>query len=332
MLAFYYMGEFELIRTYFQSAQARHHGRTDVVQGPGDDCALLDVPAGCQLAVSTDTLVSGVHFFADGDPYALGHKALAVNLSDLAAMGADARWVSLALTLPAIDAPPTDAAWVEAFANGFLALASTHQVALVGGDMTRGPLSMTVSVKGTVPTGQAILRRGAKLGDDIYVTGHVGEAALALQCALGHLPATLDTAGHARARLDKPTPRLAVGRALRGIATSALDISDGLVADLGHILHASQVGAEVDLAAVPYGAALLALPAERRWQLALAGGDDYELCFTASPSQRAVLAGIAAQEGVAFTRIGQITAGAPVVRLRQGGQPVALSLAGWEHF
>lgn len=318
------MGEFELIDKYFKVATQRK----DVDLGPGDDCALLSVPPETQLAVSTDTLVSGVHFLPDMDPVSLGYKALAVNLSDLAAMGAEPRWVSLALTLPAIDER-----WVAGFAEGFLELAEYYNVALVGGDMTRGPLSITVSVKGTVPTGRALLRSGAKAGDGIYVTGTLGDAALALSHLLGRRTLNENQLAAALPRLEHPHPRILAGQALRGIAGAALDLSDGLASDLGHVLRASGVRALINLDKLPLSPVLHdAVSREEAWQLALAGGDDYELLFTVPEEHRGVLDTALAHSGVKFTRIGRILAGEPGIEWQDGEQPVALALKGWDHF
>ncbi len=317
------MGEFDVIRHFFQ----RPPRRKDVVTGSGDDCALLRVPADALLAISTDTLVSGVHFFADTDPLRLGHKALAVNLSDLAAMGAEPRWVSLALTLPEIDE-----AWLGRFAQGFLELADFFNVDLVGGDMTRGPLSITVSIQGVVPEQGALHRNGASPGDAIWVTGELGAAALALQHQLGQVALSNEQWLPLRERLEKPAPRILAGMALRGLASSALDISDGLASDLGHILAASGVGAQVELERLPLPPALLAQPDALRWQLALAGGDDYELCFTVPEVQRGALATALAGAGVKFTEIGRIVAGEPQIEWLYHSTPMTLTLRGWDHF
>ncbi len=238
------MSEFDLIRDYFTDVGAR---RTDVDLGVGDDCALLEVPAGQQLAISIDTLAAGTHFLPDCDPESLGHKSLAVGLSDLAAMGAEPAWATLALTLP-----DHDPGWIAAFSRGFAALAGAHGVSLVGGDTTRGPLSVTVQVHGLVPAGRAIRRSGAAPGDRVYVSGTLGDAGLALRRILSGEP--VDPV--ARARLERPTPRVALGLALRGVASAMIDVSDGLAADLGHILAASGVGAEIDLTALPLSAAV----------------------------------------------------------------------------
>lgn len=317
------MGEFEVIRQFFQ----RPLQRSDVVLGSGDDCALLRVPADQLLAVSTDTLVSGVHFFADVDPVTLGHKALAVNLSDLAAMGAEPRWASLALTLPEIDE-----AWLAGFAKGFLQLADAHGVELVGGDMTRGPLAITVSIKGVVPEEGALRRRGAKPGDQIWVTGELGGAALALAHRLQGIAVAQADYPSLLARLELPQPRVAMGMALRGIASSCLDLSDGLASDLGHILRASGVGADIELTRLPLPDALQRHPEALRWQLALAGGDDYELCFTAAPEHQASLEALASRAGLSLSPIGRIVAAEPGIVWRYAGRPCPLLLQGWDHF
>lgn len=317
------MGEFELIRRYFQ----RPPTRADVVVGSGDDCALLRVPPDQLLAVSTDTLVSGVHFFADVDPVALGHKALAVNLSDLAAMGAEPAWVSLALTLPAINED-----WVAGFARGFLGLAERFGVELVGGDMTRGPLSMTISVKGLVPEGQALPRNGAQVGDILCVTGALGAAALAVRQRLGEMSNMPAYQTELQQRLEWPEPRVALGLALRGLASSCLDLSDGLASDLGHVLHASGVGACIELARLPLAKPLQTLPTSLAWSLALAGGDDYELCFTLPAKRADCLPELARQTGVPISQIGHIVPGSPQIDWQLNGLSQHLQLQGWDHF
>ncbi|WP_445397000.1 thiamine-phosphate kinase [Zobellella sp. An-6] len=318
------MNEFEIIRHYFTADS----GRKDVLMGPGDDCALLQVPPQTWLAVSTDTLVAGVHFFADMDPVALGHKALAVNLSDLAAMGADPRWVSLALTLPAVDE-----GWIKGFCAGFFELAEYYNVALVGGDMTKGPLSITVTVHGTLPEGKGLRRSGARVGDGIYVTGTLGDAALGLQQQLGKIavpPAHLD---FVRTKFEHPHPRILAGQALRDIASSALDISDGLAGDLAHITAASGVRAQLELEQLPLSEAMKAsVSQERGWELALTGGEDYELCFTVPETHRGQLETALAHCGVKFTRVGRILAGEPGVELQAGGKPYRLQAQSWDHF
>ncbi len=308
------MGEFELIQRYFTRPTPR------AVLGVGDDCALLQPAPGTQLAISSDMLVSGRHFFADTDPYRLGHKALAVNLSDLAACGARPLAFTLALALPQAD--PT---WLEPFANGLLALADAHACELIGGDTTQGPLNICITVFGEVPIGEArgpglpttlaLLRSAAQVGDDIYVSGTLGDARLALETLLGHV--ALDAAGlvQTRLRLEQPRPRVALGLALRGVANACADISDGLLGDLGHILQRSGVGARVDtsiasemLASVTLAAASGAkgcLSQQQRLAFVLAGGDDYELVFTAPPARRVEVAQASQASATPVTRIGQ---------------------------
>jgi len=289
------MGEFDLIARYFHRPAVRNP------LGGGDDCALLAPAAGMQLAVSCDMLVEGRHFLPTMDPARLGHKSLAVNLSDLAACGAEPLAFTLALALP-----QADDAWLAPFARGLLALADEHHCELVGGDTTRGPLNICVTVFGQVPAGQALLRSGARPGDDIYVSGTLGDARLALEVFRGTLalpPAVFESARH---RLELPAPRVALGLALRRIASAAIDISDGLAGDLGHILQQSGVGASLSAEAV---AALMAAPAgsasaQQRLDYTLAGGDDYELAFTAAPAQRDAVAA-AAREGSEERRVGK---------------------------
>jgi len=307
--------------------------REDVRLGIGDDAALLAMPAGHILAVSTDTLVAGVHFPKSTRAFDIGWKSLAVNLSDLAAMGATPAWATLALTLP-----DADAQWVGQFADGFAALAGEFKLALVGGDTTRGPLSVTVTVHGFVPDGAALLRSGARAGDGVYVTGTLGDAAAGLRIlAQGEGAPGNDRPTTSRTtlieRLDRPTPRVAQGLALRGRASACIDISDGLVADLGHVCAASGVGAEIDVESLPASSALFGLcDAPTRHALQLAGGDDYELCFTAADAEAASLLGDLARGGCGATRVGRIVAGHGVNIRDAGGNPVAVMRPGWEHF
>ncbi|WP_342619076.1 thiamine-phosphate kinase [Rhodoferax sp. GW822-FHT02A01] len=329
------MGEFDLIKQYFTRPTPK------AVLGVGDDCALLQPRPGMHLAISTDMLVSGRHFFADVDPRALGHKALAVNLSDLAACGASPLAFTLALALP-----QADPAWLAPFSQGLLALADAHGCELIGGDTTKGPLNICITVFGEVPHGQALLRSGARAGDDIYVSGNVGDANLALAHLQqqGTTPLPPETFAQARLRLEQPTPRLALGMALRGIATAAADISDGLLGDLGHILERSGVGATLDtsaalhlLAAYPALAAAAApsdAPALQRALLkhVLSGGDDYELVFTAPATQAAAVQAAARASHTPVTRIGRIEAQSGL-RLTDGdGQPMELHLQSFDHF
>jgi thiamine-monophosphate kinase len=314
--------EFDLIARHFTKPAG------NAVLGVGDDCALVDVTNGMDLAVSTDTMVSGTHFFPDVDPENLGHKTLAVNLSDIAAMGAMPYWAMLALTLPSVDHP-----WLTAFAKGFFDLAAEYNVSLIGGDTTRGPLTITVTIMGQVPTGAALRRNGAKVGNDVWVSGNVGDAALAVAHRHGKVVLTARDYRDAVMRLYEPTPRVALGQALRGMATSAIDISDGLIADLGHICRLSGVGATVDLGSIPVSeigarhfnddAGLTAI---------VAGGDDYELCFTAPANSRESIADLTDVLGVPLTRIGQIKRGKGVSLLGADGKPMKIDGRGYDHF
>lgn len=317
------MGEFDLIARYFTRPVHR------AALGVGDDCALLAPAPGMQVAVSSDMLVEGRHFFADVDPEALGHKALAVNLSDLAACGARPLAFTLALALPRVDE-----AWLAGFSRGLLALADAHACELVGGDTTQGPLNICITVFGEVPAGQALLRSGARAGDDLYVSGTLGDARLALEALLGHTALAPEVLAATRLRLEQPTPRVALGLALRGLASSAMDLSDGLLGDLSHILKASGVGACIDTSVtstlMAHGGNLLD-PALLH-QCTLAGGDDYELAFTASPAQRDAVAAAAQASQTSVTRIGRIEA-EPGLRLMDAqGQPVENRYASFDHF
>jgi len=305
--------------------------RDDVRLGIGDDAAVLAVPAGQELAVAIDTMVEGTHFLPGTAAADLGWKALAVNLSDLAAMGATPAWALLALTMPKADAP-----FVDGFAQGFAQLAKPHGLALVGGDTTGGPLCISVAVHGFVPPGQALTRGGARVGDEVLVTGTLGDAVAGLH-ALREPPH--DDAHRAAlrqvlyTRLTRPEPRVAAGIALRGLASACVDVSDGLIADLGHICHASGVGAQLEAAQLPRSHALRELHGEDdSLQLALAGGDSYELCFTVPPSHLAQAQAALAAVGCPVTRIGRIVEGHDVqVRAADGG-PQLISMASWEHF
>ncbi len=278
------MSEFRLIREYFSDIGA---DRVDVALGVGDDCALLQIPAGNRLAVSIDTLVSGVHFSPETDPQNLGHKALAVGLSDLAAMGAEPAWATLALTLPA-----ADPLWLRAFSAGFANLAVEQGVSLVGGDMTRGPLSISVQVHGFVPLGQELRRRGAHPGDLIFVSGTLGDAGLALH----HLQRSRPLSPNLRLALERPNPRVELGLALRGLASAVIDLSDGLVSDLGHILEASGVAADLFLQDLPLSPEVADyVAATDDWYIPLTSGDDYELCFTLPPQRISDMGRVAKQ-------------------------------------
>ncbi|HEU4669120.1 MAG TPA: thiamine-phosphate kinase [Dyella sp.] len=322
--------EFRLIeRLQALTAQARD----DVRLGIGDDAALLAVPAGQELAVAIDTLVEGVHFPAGTTPADVGWKVLAVNLSDLAAMGATPAWALLALTLPAQPSAAQQAR-VDGLAEGFAQLARTHGVALVGGDTTRGPFALSVAVHGFVPPGQALRRDGARAGDLVFVTGTLGDAAAALQrLAQAADPDEEKRRAWLRTRLNRPQPRVAAGLALRDRASACIDISDGLLADLGHLCSASAVGAELDAARLPLSSALLGCcePITAR-DCALSGGDDYELCFTVSPARAAEVQADLARLGCGATRIGRIVAGTGVRVRGEDGQWLAPGRTGWDHF
>ena len=312
--------EFEIIARFFTRPAP------GAVLGVGDDAALVRAGHGMDLAVATDMLVAGRHFLLDTDPRRLGHKALAVNLSDLAAMGAQPRWALLALALP-----EADEAWLAAFAQGFLALAQTHGVDLVGGDTTHGPLNVCVTVMGEVPDGAALRRDGARPGDDVWVSGTLGDAALALANLRQQVALAPHEAALVLPRLETPLPRVALGMALRGIAHSAIDVSDGLAADLGHILERSGLAATIEAARLPLSEPLRAREGDALgW--ALAGGDDYELCFTAPPGVREVVEALGRDLGVALTRIGRTTAGAGLTVLDGAGRPLPLARTGFDHF
>lgn len=312
--------EFSLIERYFD----RPVGHTAL--GVGDDAAILQPREGCELVASTDTLVEGVHFFAATDPDKLGHKALAVNLSDLAAMAAEPRWALLALTLP-----DADERWVEQFAKGFFRLALEHAVDLVGGDTTRGPRSITVTVLGEAPVGEAVRRSGARAGDDIWVSGTLGEAALGLQLISDRMTLADDLTRRCLTKLHTPLPRVALGRALRGIATAMIDVSDGLLADLGHIARASQLAADVSLAALPLPTTDQ-VDSTRRYDAGLAGGDDYELCFCAAPQERGRIERLADLLLLPLTHIGVMAPGEGVRVIAADGTLYQPQRIGFDHF
>ena len=319
------LSEFELIRRYFT------HPARGAVLGVGDDAALVRVRRGMELAVSADMLVAGRHFHPHADPGKLGHKALAVNLSDLAAMGAAPRWATLALALPR-----ADARWLSAFARGFMRLARNHRVDLIGGDTTKGPLAICVQILGEVPAGTALTRDGARVGDDVWVSGMLGNAALALAAIGGRIRLAPRERVLLEARLHAPVPRVALGAALRGIARSAIDISDGLLADLGHICERSRVAAEVELGRLPRSPAMeRCLPRPPALAALLAGGDDYELCFTAPRSRRGVMGSLSLRHRIKLTRIGRIvrrSGGPSVIVLDAGGKALPMKIRGFEHF
>ncbi len=347
------MSEFDLIRRYFTRATP------GALLGVGDDAALLQVREGNVLAVSTDMLVSGTHFFADADPYLLGHKTLAVNLSDMAAMGATPRWATLAIALPDVDE-----AWLEKFSAGFFSLAQQHGVELVGGDTTRGSLTLCVTILGEVPAQQSLRRSGAQIGDEVWVSGTLGDAALALAHLQGHIVLAEAEFAACAPALHRPQPRVALGLALRGLANSAIDISDGLLADLGHLLDASQVGAQIDFYSLPVSSVMRGLltpltpplsggklvscpisPPDKGGgglgrpggvallqQCILSGGDDYELCFTAPAAYHENLQRISAQLDLPLTCTGKIVAGRGCIVQDANGKPLHFERSGYDHF
>jgi thiamine-monophosphate kinase len=320
------LSEFDLIRRYFT------HAARGAVLGVGDDAAIVRVRGGMELAVSTDTLVAGSHFFPNADPGKLGYKALAVNLSDMAAMGATPRWVTLAIALPRVDAR-----WLAAFARGFMRLARSHHVDLIGGDTTKGPLTICVQILGEVPIGAALRRDGARVGDDVWVSGMLGNAALALASIKGRLRLAPRDRVLLESRLNTPVPRVALGIALRDIARSAIDVSDGITADLGHICERSGVAAMVELSRLPRSPAMdKCLPRPAALSALLAGGDDYELCFTASPNRRAGMGHLSRRHRIKLTRIGRIVRrqqGRTLVAVLGGsGKAMSLGERGFDHF
>ena len=327
------MGEFDLIKRYFMRPTA------NAVLGVGDDCALLAPRPGTQLAISSDMLIEGQHFFADVDPAALGHKALAVNLSDLAACGAKPLAFTLALALPKINEP-----WLAEFSNGLFALADLHGCELIGGDTTQGPLNICITVFGEVPVlnsrSQALLRSGAQAGDDIYVSGTLGDARLGLDALRGELTLPAEIFAQTRARLERPTPRVALGQALRGVATAAIDVSDGLLGDLQHVLDASHLGAVIDTsiaidliaACASYSGATGIFSSEKQLQYVLAGGDDYELVFTAPTAAREAVQTASEQTGTPVTRIGRMEINPGLRLIDAVGRVVPNTFASFDHF
>lgn len=320
------LGEFDLIAKFFGRPARR------VALGIGDDCALLQPAVGQQLAVSCDTLIEGRHFLSTVDPQRLGHKALAVNLSDLAACGARPLACMLALAMPRVDE-----LFLEGFSRGLYALADEHGVDLVGGDTTAGPLAMTITVFGEVPTGQALLRGGARPGDDLWVSGTLGDARLALEAFRGTVQLSGDAFEATRRAMECPVPRIALGQALRGVATAAIDVSDGLLGDLGHILRRSgasgaPLGASIDTGVLPVSTHLAAQATPWLLECALAGGDDYELCFTASPGRREAVAAAGRAAGVPVTCIGRIDIEAGVRLRAPNGAVLEHRFASFDHF
>jgi len=316
--------EFDIIQRFF----SRDTENRDVVLGIGDDAALLEVPEGQRLVVTADTLIENVHFPEEIPPEFIAYKALAVNLSDLAAMGALPKWVTLAITLPEVDE-----AWLEGFSRGFFGLADRHHVTLVGGDTNRGPLSITVQAMGWVPVDQALLRSGARPGDQIYASGTIGDAGLALSALKGEVSLSAEDYQDLILRLHKPTPRIELGLNLRGLASSCIDVSDGLMADLNHILEASVAGAEIDLVNMPYSKPVA------RWidesddpLLPLSLGDDYELVFTIPPHHQESLDTLAQDLDIRLTQIGTIVSEPGMTLFNSAGEPVKVTRSGYDHF
>lgn len=318
------LSEFDLIKKYFQRARP---GRA--VLGIGDDCALLAPSPGMQMAISSDMLVEGRHFFAGADARMLGHKCLAVNLSDLAAMGARPVGFTLALALPA-----ADAGWLDAFSTGLFELADAHGCELIGGDTTKGPLNICITIFGELAPGHALRRDAARPGDDVWISGSLGDARLALAGYRHELPLEAPLQQQAGLRMHLPSPRVALGLALAAmpLAHAAIDISDGLVGDLAHILAASDVGATLDVDALPAGPVLARQPLDLRRRFCAAGGDDYELCFTAPAANRDAVMAAAVQAGTAVTRVGSIDAATGLRLVDSQGNALDLQLAGFDHF
>lgn len=309
------MKEFDLIAAFFKKRARR---RQDVVLGIGDDAAAVIPPLGQAVMISTDTLNAGTHFLTTHSAESIGHRAIAVNLSDMAAMGAEPAWVTLSLSLPHVDST-----WLSGFCDGFFSLLDEYQISLVGGDITQGPFSMTVTILGVAPPSLLLKRVGAAVGDYIYVTGTLGKASYALQ----------DTTQPASERLSRVSARVKEGISLRGIASAAIDISDGLAQDLSHLLQCNQVGAEITLTQLPLAdAPKIQLSEEASWQLALTGGDDYELCFTVPPDRVMLLETAAREWTCKVTRIGRIIATSALRCLRGDGTLLALTQLGYQHF
>lgn len=314
--------EFELIRRYFNRSIS---DRTNL--GIGDDCALIQINSGMELALSTDMLVSGTHFFPNADPYQLGHKVLAVNLSDTAAMGVNPHWCTLAIALP-----QADEKWIAPFAEGFFSLANRFDIDLIGGDTTRGPLNFCVQIMGEVSIGKALRRSGAKVNDDIWVSGELGDAAFMLKHMQGHIVLSNDSIQRCATRLHMPEPRVLLGVNLVNIANSCIDVSDGLLADLGHILERSNKGAEVWLEQIPRSNAYADVDELVARQCLLAGGDDYELCFTASADKRGVLEDLSKQLQLRISRIGRINPMPGLIVKDSQHNIVELPSKGFDHF
>jgi thiamine-monophosphate kinase len=317
------ISEFELIKQYFD--QTNVEGRRGIVKGIGDDAAIVAAPTGHQIAISIDTSVSGVHFPADISPAYLAYRSLAVNLSDLAASGATPWWFTLALTLPS-----SDETWLQNFSRGLFEIAANARIDLVGGDTTKGPLAVTIQVAGIVPTGKALMRSGAEVGDKIYCTGTLGDGCGGLQCwQKKYVGADAD---YLKTRFVRPQPRLIESSLLLGLANSCVDVSDGLLADLAHIIVASKVGADIDITQVPVSSPLFNQFGETALEHALAGGDDYELCFTVSPHKADMVESAFAKQSLRLTHIGHITEGSELRCISPDGSLYTLPKSGYQHF
>jgi thiamine-monophosphate kinase len=317
------ISEFELIKQYFD--QTNVEGRRGIVKGIGDDAAIVAAPTGHQIAISIDTLVRGVQFPADISPADLAYRALAVNLSDLAASGATPWWFTLALTLPS-----SDETWLQNFSRGLFEIAANARIDLVGGDTTKGPLAVTIQVAGIVPTGKALMRSGAEIGDKIYCTGTLGDGCGGLQCWQKKFVGA--DADYLKTRFVRPQPRLIESSLLLGLANSCVDVSDGLLADLAHIIAASKVGADIDITQVPVSSPLFNQFGETALEHALAGGDDYELCFTVSPHKADMVESAFAKQSLRLTHIGHITEGSELRCISPDGSLYTLPKSGYQHF
>jgi thiamine-monophosphate kinase len=318
------MKEFDLIKQFFTKQRIKHK---EVILGIGDDCAVIAPLANQNIVVTTDTLVAGVHFPLDTPPRAIGHKSVAVNFSDIAAMGAMPSWISLALTLPKVDED-----WLSEFCNGVFELCEYYNVELIGGDTTQGPLSITITAQGVIPEGSYLTRSGASKGDWLYVTGDIGDAALALQHIFGKVVVESASFNAIKNKLDYPKPRVLAGQILREYASSAIDLSDGLIADLGHICQASNVGANVVLDALPLSKILRdSLLIDDAINLALSGGDDYELLFTVAEDNKVGLETALSHAGISVTCIGQINA-SQTISTTLKKKSVSIKTAGFQHF
>jgi thiamine-monophosphate kinase len=319
------LNEFELIENFFKHLTVPG---PDVLCGIGDDCAVIKVPEGSELVVSVDTLVSGVHFFSSVNPYDLGYKSLAVNISDIAAMGARPKWVTLSITLPEIAN-----SWLQDFTAGFSKLANKYSIALVGGDLTNGPLSVSVQIFGICDEGKSLKRNGARPGDDIYISGYLGAAAYALSTLSSEKDQNSSIHDYCHDRLLRPEPRVVLGERLVDLATSAIDISDGLASDLGHITNASEVGASIMLSRIPLHEEIKNIEDENRiWETVLCVGDDYELCFTAPESTREEISNLINDLDYPVTRIGTIESTNEVNWLLANGVKFSPKKSGYKHF